>query len=258
MRAARCAARRRGKHRPSRRYRLPKLASQMRVAFSSMAWNTGSSSPGELLMTLSTSEVAVCCSSDSVSSRCAPAPRRTAARSRSLSPPGRRTSRPVRSASRLKAAPRCVHVRTPSLPRAATARRAACGCATLALGPAAFRIGQDVRKWTVRPSISARPKTVRDLVVTGSARDSRAVRATSRRSRQRVGFALAPTDHAVIRFAQRAADSTSVSSTACRSNVERLMTLSTSAVAVCCCSDSRSSLSSRVFSMAMTAWAANS
>ena len=51
----------------------------------------------------------------------------------------------------------------------------------------------------------------------------------------------------------RAADSTSVSSTACRSKVERLMTLSTSAVAVCCCSDSRSSLSRRVFSMAMTA-----
>src|SRR5215468_7092061 len=35
------------------------------------------------------------------------------------------------------------------------------------------------------------------------------------------------------------------------------MTLSTSAVAVCCCSDSRSSLSRRVFSMAMTAWEAN-
>ena len=34
------------------------------------------------------------------------------------------------------------------------------------------------------------------------------------------------------------------------------MTRSTSEVAVCCCSDSRSSLSSRVFSMAMTAWAA--
>ena len=33
----------------------------------------------------------------------------------------------------------------------------------------------------------------------------------------------------------RAADSISVSSTACRSKVERLMTLSTSAVAVCCC-----------------------
>ena len=40
----------------------------------------------------------------------------------------------------------------------------------------------------------------------------------------------------------------------CRSNAVRLMTLSTSAVAVCCCSDSRSSLSSRVFSIAMTAW----
>ena len=40
----------------------------MRVAFSSMAWNTGSSSPGELEMTCSTSEVAVCCSSDSLRS----------------------------------------------------------------------------------------------------------------------------------------------------------------------------------------------
>ena len=47
---------------------MPNLASQMRVAFSSMALNTGSSSPGELEMTLSTSEVAVCCSSDSVRS----------------------------------------------------------------------------------------------------------------------------------------------------------------------------------------------
>src|SRR5882724_12820341 len=55
---------------------------------------------------------------------------------------------------------------------------------------------------------------------------------------------------------RRAADSTSVSSTVCRSKVERLMTLSTSAVAVCCCSDSRSSLRRRVFSMAMTAWRA--
>ena len=44
---------------------MPNLASQMRTAFSSMAWNTGSSSPGELEMTLSTSDVAVCCSSDS-------------------------------------------------------------------------------------------------------------------------------------------------------------------------------------------------
>src|SRR5262245_34350722 len=36
----------------------------------------------------------------------------------------------------------------------------------------------------------------------------------------------------------------------------KLITLSTSAVAVCCCRDSRSSLSSRVFSMAITAWRA--
>src|SRR5262249_22955115 len=53
-----------------------------------------------------------------------------------------------------------------------------------------------------------------------------------------------------------AADSTSVWSTACRSKVERLMTLSTSAVAVCRCNESRSSLRSRVFSMAITAWRA--
>src|SRR5215471_17865730 len=53
---------------------------------------------------------------------------------------------------------------------------------------------------------------------------------------------------------RRAADATSVLSTVTRSKVERLMTLSTSAVAVCCCSDSlrsvvrwRSSFSSRVF-----------
>src|ERR1700726_159265 len=37
----------------------------MRVAFSSIAWNTDSKSPGDALMTRSTSEVAVCCSNDS-------------------------------------------------------------------------------------------------------------------------------------------------------------------------------------------------
>ena len=41
--------------------RDPNLASQMRVAFSSMVWNAGSNSPGEELITRSTSEVAVCC-----------------------------------------------------------------------------------------------------------------------------------------------------------------------------------------------------
>ncbi len=60
-----------------------------------------------------------------------------------------------------------------------------------------------------------------------------------------------------------AADSVSVSRTGCRSNAERLMTLSTSAVAVCCCRDSRkssvracTSSNSRTFSMAITAWSA--
>ncbi len=47
---------------------MPNSASQMRVAFSSMALNTGCRSPGELEMTFSTSLVAVCCSSDSVRS----------------------------------------------------------------------------------------------------------------------------------------------------------------------------------------------
>ena len=36
----------------------------MRVAFASMASKTGASSPGELLITFSTSAVAVCCCSD--------------------------------------------------------------------------------------------------------------------------------------------------------------------------------------------------
>ena len=48
--------------------RLPNLASQIRTAFSSIDWKTGSRSPGELLMTLRTSAVAVCCSSDCLSS----------------------------------------------------------------------------------------------------------------------------------------------------------------------------------------------
>ena len=40
----------------------------MRTALASIALNTGSSSPGELEMTFSTSEVAVCCSSASLRS----------------------------------------------------------------------------------------------------------------------------------------------------------------------------------------------
>jgi hypothetical protein len=40
-----------------------------RMAFSSMTWKTGFNSLGELEMTFNTSEVAVCCSSDSLNSR---------------------------------------------------------------------------------------------------------------------------------------------------------------------------------------------
>jgi hypothetical protein len=44
---------------------LANRASQIRVAFAKMLSNTGASAPGELEMTRSTSEVAVCCASDS-------------------------------------------------------------------------------------------------------------------------------------------------------------------------------------------------
>src|SRR6516164_5231399 len=41
---------------PSYRFIMPNLAPQTRVAFSSIAWNTGSNSPGEELMICSTSD----------------------------------------------------------------------------------------------------------------------------------------------------------------------------------------------------------
>ena len=44
---------------------FPNVASQMRTAFASMVSKTGSNSPGDVEMTCSTSEVAVCCSSAS-------------------------------------------------------------------------------------------------------------------------------------------------------------------------------------------------
>ena len=44
---------------------MPKAASHSRIAFSSIASNTGARSPGEALMTCNTSAVAVCCSSAS-------------------------------------------------------------------------------------------------------------------------------------------------------------------------------------------------
>src|SRR5215813_8837884 len=63
------------------RKRTPNFASHMRKAFSSMVLNTGCSSPGEREMTLSTSEVAVCCSS--ASKRCPRASSRSRVRASS-------------------------------------------------------------------------------------------------------------------------------------------------------------------------------
>jgi len=42
--------------------KLPKAESHRRIAFSSIASNTGARSPGEELMTCNTSAVAICCS----------------------------------------------------------------------------------------------------------------------------------------------------------------------------------------------------
>ena len=53
---------------PSRSHRLPNCAPQTCTAFASTASNTGPSSPDEVEMTCSTSEVAVCCCNDSRSS----------------------------------------------------------------------------------------------------------------------------------------------------------------------------------------------
>ena len=50
------------------RYKMPNFASQMRSAFSNMALKTGSSPPGELEITRSTSAVAVCCCNELVRS----------------------------------------------------------------------------------------------------------------------------------------------------------------------------------------------
>src|SRR3974377_2140441 len=53
----------------SSRNNVPNDASQSCVAFSSIEWKTGFNSPGDELMTRSTSDVAVCCSNASSRSR---------------------------------------------------------------------------------------------------------------------------------------------------------------------------------------------
>ena len=60
-----CVAQQCGRQFRHRDFSVANLAWQIRVAFSKMAWNTGSNWPGEELMMRSTSEVALCCSSAS-------------------------------------------------------------------------------------------------------------------------------------------------------------------------------------------------
>ena len=79
-----------------------------------------------------------------------------------------------------------------------------------------------------------------------------------------IDIAVAKADRAALTANQPdPPDEISVSNTACRSNADRLITFSTSAVAVCCCSASARSFvraftssNRRTFSIAMTAWSA--
>ena len=102
--------------------------------------------------------------------------------------------------------------------------------------------------WTGLPSGHRAPKHC------PTARHDRDARAYARRIRAR-SHSLRRKDRRLLlddewqRCPPRTAEpliSTSVSSTACKSKVERLMTLSTSAVAVCCASDSLQVLGARL------------
>jgi hypothetical protein len=66
-------------------------------------------------------------------------------------------------------------------------------------------------------------------------------------------FAIKSENEGTVRSAHLTELSATVSNIALRSNAERLITSSTFDVAVCCSSDSRNSLSSRAFSIAITA-----
>ena len=137
---------------------------------------------------------------------------------------------------------------------------------------AALRPGDTLDRTAITRRMWTTPRSTAGRLDHGSAagRDGAApsrtnrIRARSRKwppadaSRRRT----APTE-AMSARQSRAAVSQTVSSTGCRSKVERLMTLSTSLVAVWYSNDSWrspvrsvSSLNSRTFSIAITAWAA--
>ena len=117
-----------------------------------------------------------------------------------------------------------------------------------------------------RPCPTQHParQSSRDPVRGIGSRRYRSISSSERRVRDKRKTSPSRTqDRARRRAAEFDAGADSVSNTACKSNAERLMTFSTSAVAVCCCSaSSRSSVRSctssnrRTFSIAITAWSA--
>ena len=246
---------------PSRSDMMPNLASHSRIAFSSMASNTGSSSPGELEMTCSTSDVAVCCSSASVSSRVRAC---TSSNSRTFSIAITAWSAKVVTSSICLSVKGHTEVRPrPKTPigvpsrSSGTPSHGAIAAELLCLAQLVLRIGMNIEHlYDGLPSSKARPITLPRPGLNGVRSNSsltfveKPKLACERKKPCPLGRRYAPCPPRTA----GPPTSTSVSSTACRSKVERLITLSTSAVAVCCCRDSRSSLSSRVFSMAMTAW----
>ena len=176
--------------------------------------------------------------------RALPEPHQTAAHSRSRSPPGRQSSTTSSICFSVNGATVLRHrLKTPigSPSRSnGTPSRCAKPALLLLLG-AVFRVGQHVRDLNgllleQRPADrAAAPRLERYCLAVFHPVDGKIVVGCV------VEMSVSPCRATVAISASqsRAADSVSVSSTVCRSKVERLMTLSTSAVAVCCCRDSR-------------------
>ena len=221
---------------------MPNLASHSCVAFASMASNTGSSSPGELEMTCSTSEVAVCCSSASESSRVRAC---TSSNSRTFSIAITAWSAKVVTSSI------CLSV------NGRTVLRCNDEDADRRPFPQQRHTEQGTKAAKSRPLNSVYSGSARTSGCERSAFHEQRPTAVRRRltsgvrARQDASYSRrVPEDrHIAIDGAFGRAkmqpyrprtgarpNSTSVLSTVCRSKVERLITLSTSAVAVCCCS----------------------
>ena len=195
-------------------------------------------------MTLSTSAVAVCCCSDSVRSSVRAC---TSSNSRTFSIAITAWSAKVSTSSICLSVERVAQT-SGSRPthqlahlRAAAEHRDECGSCRVSGFPSQYIPDRRAHRryertrcssWT-RPTSAAPPRRETTPCACGH-RIPRYDR-SSRRSRIRCRSPSAAAPGPCRRRTGCAADSTSVSSTVCRSNVERLMTLSTSAVAVCCC-----------------------